>query len=820
MSFAARLLARWIVRHPFLIALAGVVVLGLSVLAVFRNDSFDSDILNLLPGDHPAVRGLKIFNNDFAQARELAFLLTWPAPPEDPERYRDAFAAELRKQPWVQRLLDVPPLEGSASNGSLPQILVPLLLNLPSEDFAAALANLEPGKIQDRVHRLAEEVAAGSPKARFELQNDLLGLAAAAAKPVWETVSISDAFDLTSPDGTGIIVPVITKQPDLSSGACSATMEQVRTFIREMEAKLGPGGPRIEVTGRSAYVDEIASSMQRDIAVTSSVSLLAVTAIFWLGFRRIVPLIGIAVILAFTALATLAGGALLFDRLNIVAISFCSILFGLGDDFSLLLCQRFYQSRAGGLAREEAIAESIRHCAPGLLWVAATTGIGFLALLFSGSRGFAQLGVLVALGVFLCAVFMPIYLFLFLGNTPPPAALADPALGLAGRSLARPLRTLGVGLAIFAVTAMIAVLPWRPFQFDVSPASLEPRDTPAARALAEMMAKFPSTYEPVMVVAPKPAPKKLTAINQALRRLKRAGMIESFSSPSALVLDPGRAAANHATLAKTDLHSIREALRQAADANGLTPEAFAGTFSLLDQLAKPAPDHAQQWSDYLPADSSWWFLLDRMVAPDAEAAIAYLKLPKTATAADREAIASTITEAAPDALVTGWSQTLVSLIPWAQHELLTFGSLVALIVLVILAFIYRDRRLWTLHTLSLVAAFAGAAATLKFLNLPINLLDVIAFPLMLGVGVDYGTHLILAAREDGRVLENLAGVIKPVFLSGLTTATGFGALVFAKNPALSGLGAICGVGVAWCLMASMLIVAPGVVALARTRKRA
>jgi hypothetical protein len=93
----------------------------------------------------------------------------------------------------------------------------------------------------------------------------------------------------------------------------------------------------------------------------------------------------------------MAFGALYFDRLNIIAISFCSILFGLGDDFSLLLYQRYFQCRNAGLERETAIADSIGHCEPGILWVALTTGIGFLALCFSGSSGFAQLGILVAL---------------------------------------------------------------------------------------------------------------------------------------------------------------------------------------------------------------------------------------------------------------------------------------------------------------------------------------------------------------------------------------------------------------------------------------
>ena len=190
--------------------------------------------------------------------------------------------------------------------------------------------------------------------------------------------------------------------------------------------------------------------MQRDIATTSVVSLLCVIGLFWVGFRRLLPLIGIALLLALTAITTMACGTLYFDRLNIIAISFCSILFGLGDDFSLLLCQRFYQSRSVGMSRESAIAESINHCTPGILWVAITTGIGFLALCFSGSNGFAQLGVLVALGVFLCAVLMPLFLFLFLGNRPAPtSASVGPARAFVRQCLQAPGRILICALDSF-----------------------------------------------------------------------------------------------------------------------------------------------------------------------------------------------------------------------------------------------------------------------------------------------------------------------------------------------------------------------------------
>lgn len=813
MHRVASVLARWVVRWPLALGLAGALLAVASAWIISSQNAFDSDILNLLPGDNPAVRGLKIYNSEFTQTRELAFLLTWKEPPRDPDTYREIFLERLRSEPWVHRLLDAPPLETSGGRKTIHEILVPLLLNLSTEEFTHALNNLSPEAIRTRVGRLAAQTAAGSPRARFELENDPLGLAARAAKPVWQTVAISETFNLTSADGTAMIVPVITNQVELSAEACRATMRQVRRFISEARNELGSGGPEIAVTGRSAYVDEIEGSMRRDIATTSLVSLFCVTALFWLGFRRLLPLIGIALLLALTALATMACGTFFFDKLNIIAISFCSILFGLGDDFSLLLCQRFYQSRSTGANREAAIAESISHCTPGILWVALTTGIGFLALCFSGSRGFAQLGVLVALGVILCAVFMPVFLFLFTGNAPSTlAASAGPARAFVRQCLQSPNRILGGAAVVFLAAAALGLAPWRSLRFDITPASLEPRNIPAARTLAFMMEKFPATFEPVMIVLPQPQARDLAALDDVLKRLKDKGLIETSSSPSALVLDPARMRTNAESARSRDLAASRLALTETIAASSLNPSAFGETLGVLDGLQKheiPDPD----WTSFLSPASPWWFLLDRMVSPESSAAIAYARPPPQITGTQREQIAELVQAAVPSALVTGWSQALTSLTAWAYHELVVFGGAVSLVILIILGFVYRDARLWLLHAVSLVAAAAGTIATLKLLQVPINLLNVLAFPLMLGVGVDYGTHIILAAKEHDDVVSNLSNVLKPIVLSGLTTATGFGSLMLAQNVALSGLGTICAIGVAWCLLASLLIVTPGTVTL-------
>src|SRR5260370_16676316 len=82
--------------------------------------------------------------------------------------------------------------------------------------------------------------------------------------------------------------------------------------------------------------------------LNSTLLILIVSALFFLAFRRFLPLLGIVLILGLSALVSLALGMLIFRDLNMVAIGFCSILVGLGVDFSLLLFGRYLQALRKG----------------------------------------------------------------------------------------------------------------------------------------------------------------------------------------------------------------------------------------------------------------------------------------------------------------------------------------------------------------------------------------------------------------------------------------------------------------------------------------
>ncbi len=794
-------------RNAWVLWLLLITLFACSFFVVLRNERFDSEILNLLPSDVPSVQGLKLYNQEFTQGRELAFFFESPEDIDLLAEFRIFFANALADEPWVERWIDSAPPASLAGRESISEFVLPLLMNLPPEDFKEVVDKLQPEFIQTRLASLAAKLKADSPRAFLEASMDPLGILGGVTRRLSETVSFQSGFELTSPDGSAQIFSVITNQQSQDADACREVMGQVRAFVSKVREDFGEGAPEVLITGRSAFVEEIAASMKRDIMVTTLASSLAVSVLFLVFFGALRPLFGILVLLALSALVSLAIGLLMFSALNLIAIGFCSILFGLGVDFGLLLFQRARESREEDA--ELVIREAVASRFPSIASVALTTAVGFSALGFSSSEGFTQLGVLTALGVICCALFMPLWMFLFIskrsiGRGASRDGLADRLPSLF-KKYSR-LFLLTGGILTFAA-AVITLPALHTYEFDVSPRSLEPKNAPASVALQKMMAAFPSTFEPMMILVPYPSVREgldaALRVEAALRVLQDGGAVLGFSGASTFLLQQDRILANRKTLAGIDWDSVQRGFLDAVRKEGLALHPSSHEVRILSALQQESRNSDElQWSWVLPSSSSWWFLLDRAAAPAANTFLISVQFEKSRG----EEIANFLSSTEPAALVTGWSTTLESLKPWARSEFRLFVFGVSFSILLLLAFIYRSWRAWILHVAVLLSSSLLIAALIRLADVKINLLNVLAFPLIIGVGVDYATHFLLAIRGEGEPFSNALRVFKPVLVSGLTTFFGFGALMLAENPALSGLGVVCAIGVGSCLTMTLLLV--------------
>ena len=805
----------------------GVAILTVISIAIFATSlRLDSEIFNVLPSKFSSVQGLKIYDRDFEQTRELTFaLLCNPSDVDKLDDFAPVFAERLRQQPWCERVLAGSPMATPEGIRDLQSMAVPLLLNLEPAVFNETMSILQPEKIRDRLHRLRQQIEAGSPRPEFELSFDPLGLIAPALKPFAESTIIEQEQPLTSPDRTMRIFLAVTNQTSVSAFESQRLMHRVNEFRATAAEGWDPeshSGLQILITGRPAFVSEISLSMRYDVVATLLGSVVLVGAIFFAGFQRWLPLVGTAFCLLLSCLIALTLGQLFFGRLSMVSVGFCAILVGLGVDFAILTIGRYHQARADGEPHQQAIATSVAKLGRAVFFGALTTAVGFLALVLSGAMSFSQLGVLIAIGIFVAGLFMCSILFLFVRERKAPVRrdwLFEIVTKYVRWTVRKPTPMLIFSGAVFLLLTAIGFSPIPPLHFQANTRSLQPKNIRASRALEEIMHNMPVRWEPVLAIVRATNPQELhdywQKISAHWRQLQAAGKIKGFSTPAALCISPNWMQANRRQLGTINFQAARETLEQTLDAEGFSRDSFVPAFTLLDDLQHltdpnvPLPD----WRTQLPQSSSWWFLVDRYFGRDPLLTTGFVTTKQPIATHEQSAeLGRELPVAGVPVIISGWSYALADLQPWSHHQLLIISALMAIFDVSLLALLYRDLRLWLIQVITLVFGIGAMIASMKLLHIDLNLLNVLSFRLVLAIGVDYGIYVVLVWQKTHELEHDVAGVVKPVLLAGLTAVSGFGSLALARNPALTGLGIACAIGIFWSLLATIFFTLPAMAA--------
>jgi predicted RND superfamily exporter protein len=818
-------IARTITQRRTLVWFGVALLTVACVTILFTSLQLDSEIFNVLPGKFSSVQGLKIYDRDFEQTRELTFALKCdPKDVDKLEEFAPEFAERLRQQPWCTRVLAGSPMSTPDGIRDLQSIAVPLLLNLQPNAFRETLSVLQPARIRDRLHHLREQIEAGSPRPEFELSFDPLGLIAPALKPFAESTIIEQEQPLTSADRTMRVFLVVTNQQSISTFECQRLMRDVNKFRAIAAEGWNPeshSGLQVLVTGRSAFASEISLSMRYDVVATLLGSVLLVGTIFFVGFRRWLPLLGMALCLLLSCLVALTIGQLLFGRLSMISVGFCAILVGLGVDFAILTIGRYHQARSDGEAHRQAIAISIAKLGRAVFFGALTTAVGFLALVLSGSMAFSELGVLIAIGIFVAGLFMCSILFLFVRERQaiPHDWLFESVRKYVRWIVRKPRPMLVFSTLLLLVLTAIGFTPNPPLHFEANTRSLQPRNIRAGQALEAIMHEMPVRWEPVLAIVRSGNPQELHDYWQKIvahwRELQAAGKIKGFSTPAALCLSPDWMETNRRQLSTINFTAARETLKQTLDTEGFSPDSFAPAFTLLAGLQRLITPNVAlpNWRDQLPKSSSWWFLVDRYFGHDPALTTGFVTTHEPILAhAQSKDLERDLPVAGVPMILSGWSYALADLLPWSHHQLLIISALMAIFDISLLALLYRDLRLWMIQVITLAFGIGAMIASMKLMHINLNLLNVLSFRLVLAIGVDYGIYVVLIWQKTREIEHDVAGVLKPVLLAGLTAVSGFGSLALARNPALTSLGIACAIGIFWSLIATIFFALPAIAA--------
>lgn len=772
-----------------------LLILALIVVGLLRL-RFDVEVLNLLPGEVPAVQGLKIYQEHFANARELVITIQ-ANDPDQAENAARAIAERLRLQTnlvadatWQPPWLENP--------GQSAELIAYLWLNQPPEIFSSLSNRFAPKQISETLAATREQLATSmSPGDIGRLSYDPFGLTQLPESTANAAPSFGQGQELfSSADGTFRIVFVQATQIQKSYRDSLKWLDAIKQVVASVRAKHEIATEvQISFTGGPAFVSEISSGMESDLTKSVGSTVVIIVLLFWWAHRRFKPLLWLLALLALVLGGTLAAGGLIFGTVNVVSVGFAAILLGLAVDYGLVL---YHEALHAGAMDFRQIR---RMLAPSILWSAITTSGAFLILNFGGLPGLAQLGSLVAIGVFLAAmVMLNFFLPPLLRGTTRAASHSTPAeshfnffITKAGWPIT----------ATFAFTALIILSQTRPV-LDHSTNSLRPKSSPAYSAMEQIKKHLAHSAEPDWLLVAghdeSEIVRKLEAVQPVLIAAVSNGQLSHFTLPLALLPRPENQVANRSTAEQ--LASQSDTVLAAATANGFTSNSVVFTENIFAAWRNAAAANGTVW----PTNHLSRWIFDKVTARDSTNIYALGLVYSATNSLNSSAHSWTANLPHDDVWLAGWTRLGSDLLDVVESD---FWRVLLPMIALLLSSLWLAFKRITEVILSLATLiFSGLClwAFMGVLGWSWNLLNLLALPLLLGAGVDYSIHMQLALRRHGgRLSETRRTVGRALLLCAGTTVAGFGSNAFSSNAGLASLGLVCAAGIAFAFLTSYFL---------------
>lgn len=840
---------RLCVRIAPLIALAAVVATGFALYFTATHFKINTDTTKLVSPEVPWRKQEAAFRALFPQPANMILIVIDGVTPERAQDAANQLTAELERHPDLIQSLRQPGggpffarngllyLPLAQTQSATEQIIAaqPFLGALAADPtmrgamdaLTTALTGVERGAITlDRLERPLGEFDAAL-KAYFD------------GKPAplsWRKMMMEGEPDLRE---TRRIIEALVA---VNFGTLKPGEKPTR-LIREAAKRLNltpDTGVTMRLTGPVPIFDEEFGTLTENAVPIASATIGVIVLMLWFALKsaRLIACV-IGTILT-GLLITTALGLYMVDAFNIMSVAFVALFVGLGVDFGIQFCVRYRAERHERGDLSTAIIEAARVIGPSLTLAALAIAAGFYGFLPTSYRGVAELGLIAGTGM-LITYLLSLTLLPALIKLAKPAGEATEAGFASLAPLDRTLLRVPGVFVVFALalgTAAIALLPSLSFDFnllnlrsrhsesistlldlahdpDRSPNAMDTLATSReeATALATRLRALPSVAKVVTIddlipqdqeqklaliadaqllldltlnpVVTKPAPtdtETVASIQATAAALRKAAAPSSAPTALSLATSLDRlATADPATRAKVaqlitaGLPILLGNVRSLLTAEPVTLE------SLPKDIARDfiAPSGELRVRIYPKGDPTDNATLSRFVADVKSAAPAAVGVPLALEESGR-----TITGAFTDAGVYSF-----------------------LVIALILALALRDVRDVLLALAPLILAGALTLATCVAIGLKLNYANIIALPLLFGIGVAFDIYFVMAWRAGNRALLQ-SPLTRAVMFSAGATASGFGALWFSSHPGTSSMGALLMISLLWILFVVLFVLPP------------
>lgn len=642
----------------------------------------------------------------------------------------------------------------------------------------------------------------------------------------------------------------------------AATVPKIRRILNEVRRDFP--GVKLSLSGEPVLDYDEMNVSQRDAKKSSVLTLILISVVIVLGFRDWLRMLLSICCLILVIAVTMGYTTLVIGHLNIITITFAVMILGLGEDLGVQFISRYEEELTRDRNRFDAVRGALNSTGPSIIIAGVTNAAAFFAMVLSGFKGVAELGIIAGGGMLLATLGMTVLLPALLlsvqrRNEPAHLPLQVKVTGVERALLRRPWVTVGV-CATFAVAAMI--VGWHA-KFDFNVLKLQSRglesvdtelrllkagtessifasvvcdDLAQTRVLQHSLTGLPTvaTAHSIAELIPEEQEAKVPLIREIRQRV---GKVE-FTVPP---FQPGDADA-----VENALGSLR--LRANNLARGAAERGDRAAEKVLAALADAARDTRarlrEMQPDKLPQRLSAY---EGRFYSDLQAQLALL-----AGQADRPMTVADVTPELRRMLVGKTGKFLVRVFPreniWEREPLERFvadvqsvapnatgtplglhefvnilvrgyikAALWAFLVIAIMVFVDLRTAMATVLTLvPLVVGTIWLIGVMAVCGIRFNPANILALPLMVGIGVAYGIYIVQRYREDGEATFYGKSTGRAVMLSAVTAVIAFGSLIIGAHRGIRSLGLLMVIGISACLIAALALL-PALLEIARRK---
>jgi len=640
--------------------------------------------------------------------------------------------------------------------------------------------------------------------------------------------------------------------------AAEGPIDAIRTTAQKMG--FAPNATeKLRITGEVALAHDELNSAMHGTQDAGLLALIMVAAVLLIAFRSVGAIFTIIVSLLLGLLLTAAFATVAVGYLNLISIAFAVLYIGLGVDFAVHFLLRLEEiRRTDQTTVPEAVYKTGGDMGQSLLICALTTAIGFYAFMPTTYRGVAELGLISGTGMlisFLITITMiPALQRLFpiqIRKSSSSVRLVDKILDLPGRS-----RKLVYSVTSVAILASIFALPH--IKFDYNLLNLNNPSAESVKTFQELLRgtedspwhinilvdDFQEIGQIVKQLSTLPEVKRVVSILDMVpeEQEEKGLLIEemamilgpiSYSPTAFLIPNPHTVAQQRMALDQLRIALSQFVVEQPEHAAAVSARALQESIAnLLMQLGKPALENGEAKQQLLLAVNN--DLLSLLPG-----AIERLQLALEAQPFSQEALPASVTDLwygkdnvyriavypseninDNDALrrfvravqeITP-NATGVPVISLEAGEAVVDAffhafSLALIGVILTIWIMLRSATATFMVLIPLLIAILLTGASTVVMDLSFNFANIIALPLLLGIGIDSSLHMVYRSRSAGADYENLlhTSTARAIFYSALTTLVGFGSLVFSIHQGTSSMGQLLTIGLLLTLVCVLII---------------